>query len=96
MGIGDRHLENIMMTKDGQLFHIDYGFVLGYEPKVLEVPMMRISSEMINALGGENSKYYEEFKDSCCQYELIPTIMKETCERKLNDIHNFITFNLDK
>jgi Phosphatidylinositol 3- and 4-kinase/FYVE zinc finger/Phosphoinositide 3-kinase family, accessory domain (PIK domain) len=67
LGIGDRHLENIMMTEDGQLFHIDYGFVLGYEPKVLEVPMMRISSEMIYALGGDKSKYYEEFKVLCNQ-----------------------------
>jgi intein/homing endonuclease len=67
LGIGDRHLENIMMTKDGQLFHIDYGFVLGYDPKPIEIPMMRISSEMINALGGENSKYFEEFKILCNQ-----------------------------
>ena len=67
LGIGDRHLENIMMTKDGQLFHIDYGFVLGYDPKPIEIPMMRISSEMINALGGEGSKYFEDFKVLCNQ-----------------------------
>jgi len=67
LGIGDRHLENIMMTKDGQLFHIDYGFVLGYDPKPIDIPMMRISSEMINALGGENSKYFEDFKILCNQ-----------------------------
>ena len=88
LGIGDRHLENIMMTKDGQLFHIDYGFVLGYEPKLLEVPMMRISSEMINALGGQNSKYYEEFKVLCNQ-------IYTTLRRHVNLFYSILSLLVD-
>lgn len=64
-GIGDRHLDNIMLTKSGSLFHIDYDFILGHDPKLLTVPTMRIPTDMIDALGGTSSQYFIEFKELC-------------------------------
>ena len=64
LGIGDRHLDNIMITKDGYLFHIDYSYILGKEAKFLE-PEIRITPDMIDAMGGQTSKNYTLFKKMC-------------------------------
>ncbi len=64
LGIGDRHLDNIMVTKDGRLFHIDYGYILGKDP-VFNNPGIRITPEIVEAIGGFSSEYYPYFKDIC-------------------------------
>ena len=65
LGIGDRHLENIMVTNDGRLFHIDFEFILGEDPKKYLSSSIRITDDMIETLGGENSVYYKEFQNLC-------------------------------
>lgn len=65
LGIGDRHLENILITKDGRLVHIDFGFILGKDPKPFPPPM-KLNREMVDAMGGTGSPRYARFKQMCC------------------------------
>ena len=66
LGIGDRHMENIMVKETGEIFHIDFGFILGSDPKPM-APEIRITDEMIDAMGGMESRYYQHFKDLCAK-----------------------------
>lgn len=66
LGIGDRHLDNVMMKSTGQLFHIDFGFIFGRDPKPYPPPF-RFTRAMVDAMGGEDSEHYAKFKTLCCQ-----------------------------
>ena len=64
LGIGDRHLENLMIDKNGRLFHIDFGYILGRDPKPLPPPI-KLCKEMVDCMGGKGSKNYLEFQQKC-------------------------------
>jgi hypothetical protein len=64
LGLGDRHLDNIMINKKGHLFHIDYGYLLE-NPKthLFGCPAIKITQQMVDFLSGSNSVYYASFKN---------------------------------
>lgn len=64
LGIGDRHLDNILLTSSGHLFHIDFGFILGRDPKPFP-PLMKLCKEMVDLMGGTLSANFQSFKSYC-------------------------------
>ena len=64
LGVGDRHFDNLMLTKNGNLFHIDFGYILGRDPKPFPPPM-KLSKEMVEAMGGIQSEHYQQFRKLC-------------------------------
>jgi phosphatidylinositol 3-kinase len=63
LSIGDRHLENLMVTDKGFFFHLDFGWILGKEPPGKPCkPAIRIDEDMLKGMGGQNSPGYKVFQ----------------------------------
>jgi phosphatidylinositol 3-kinase len=64
LGVGDRHLDNLLLSPDGHFFHADFGFILGRDPKPF-APAMKLCKEMVDGMGGSGSEQYRQFKQYC-------------------------------
>lgn len=65
LGVGDRHLDNLLLQPNGKFFHIDFGFILGRDPKPF-APLIKLAKEMLEGMGGSvNTEHYKQFRQYC-------------------------------
>jgi phosphatidylinositol 3-kinase len=64
LGVGDRHLDNLLISPSGAFFHVDFGYILGRDPKPY-APQMKLCREMVEGMGGADSANYIAFKQYC-------------------------------
>jgi phosphatidylinositol 3-kinase len=58
-GVGDRHLDNLLLHQSGHFFHCDYSFIFGSDPK--KYLPMRITEDMVQGMGGRESDNFAVF-----------------------------------
>ncbi|KAE9389318.1 phosphatidylinositol 3-kinase [Gymnopus androsaceus JB14] len=64
LGVGDRHLDNLLVAPDGHFFHVDFGYIFGRDPKPFP-PAVKVCKEMVDGMGGTQSAQYMRFKSFC-------------------------------
>jgi hypothetical protein len=80
LGIGDRHSDNVMVKRNGALFHIDFGHFLGNFKKKFGVKRERapfkFTPQFAHVMGGKGAPLYSEFEQLCCRCYMIVRTQK--------------------
>ena len=76
LGVGDRHNDNIMVKRNGEVFHIDFGHFLGHFKYKMGIKRERapfvFTKQFQSVLGGEKGAKFLEFKNLMWQaYQLL-------------------------
>ena len=93
LGVGDRHLDNLLLSPSGHFFHADFGYILGRDPKPF-APLMKLCREMVEGMGGSTSLQYATFRQHCFtaysalrkSSNLILNLFALMCEANVPDI----------
>lgn len=73
----DRHNGNILLSSEGRVIHIDFGFILGIAPGgmfSLEDAPFKLTKEMVDVMGGLTSPSYKHFRR--CLYDGLVVLQK--------------------
>ncbi|KAG6373317.1 kinase-like domain-containing protein [Boletus reticuloceps] len=90
LGVGDRHLDNLLLTPDGHFFHVDFGYILGRDPKPFPPPV-KVCKEMVDGMGGAQSTHYARFKNFCFT---AFTILRKSANLILNLVALMVDANI--
>lgn len=98
IGLGDRHLDNIMINDLGQIFHIDYGYIMQNPTIIFNMPEIKLTDDIIDFLGGTQSAYYKAFKTHIVQIYNLYRANKNILYMYFNLIcsEGFLDWNLIK
>ncbi|CDR95416.1 phosphatidylinositol 3-and 4-kinase domain containing protein, putative [Babesia bigemina] len=91
LGIGDRHNDNLIVSRSGHVVHVDYGYVLGSDPKPFSAPPFKLSPELLEFLGGHNSYFYHRFKE---RFYLVFTILRRHAKLIIMLLYILVDSNL--
>lgn len=90
LGVGDRHLDNLLVAPDGHFFHVDFGYILGRDPKPFPPPV-KVCKEMVDCMGGPQSPHYLRFKNFCFT---AFTILRKSANLILNLVSLMVDANI--